>query len=824
VNDTKQELHKYCIAENKFTENTTFADVGSSSAKEVATGTGTFSSVQETVSSMVRELGVPYSFTREDFGFEQFFKRPIQCDSFTWQHSLAQNSIALVDVLHSYFGAGAVVAKLANFVGLHGEMVIRLVHNGSPFQMGLLAIAPIILPGVDITHARPGGYNTNWGYAHLGQIISNPFCVKLTPGVSNEIEITIPFMQFASYYDKAATGIVQLAFCVIVPVTNIDYSTTTDVNVNTYVYFRNAKPVKPSIAQSERDPTATNRLQSTGLSEAIRGAGRTLSMYANSLTAAIELGANVANAMGFSKPSMGEPANMVFNRYVSNPAFNGLDQSNRMVNDVNQSVGVSAAALGFGADDDSEFKKIAKVYGIVQDWTWNTTDGAHHMVGSSTVDPLLRWTISSTPGARSFIPTPMAYCAIPFEAWHGNITFCVEVVCTPFHKGSLRLFYDPAATSAPTSGQYSESVPYVIIDVAGPRCYEFRCDWFNASPIAFLTTSQTDFTSGTPLGYFGVSVESPLIITNAGTSAPVHVILYAKCDNLRLFSPNVNLSELAFVSSNAQSAVVMDDKLIGSIFGEEVTNFRQLAKKSSVNAFYQVTGGTAQKYSNLVAVLPNFPIAPNILQGSPPVATVINPVAGATNTNYMNFLCTYVGYAAIAFYARRGGTRVKAFAAMYLDAGPRFECVMKPTIYLDRIDGDSLYFAQQAGVQSVTLKYLPMKAFRTGLTLQPLTTVSSSSEPVFEFEIPSRTVNTFMDARNQTGSYVAQVQASHIMILPYASSDGTTTGTPPTVAYEYSAADDFSVNMFMGSPYFLFLSCIRRKVCLLRLRGESPLR
>jgi hypothetical protein len=61
------------------------------------------------------------------------------------------------------------------------------------------------------------------------------------------------------------------------------------------------------------------------------------------------------------------------------------------------------------------------------------------------VTPLLYKLIPDYTVTKALYPTALAYASFPFRYWRGSLKFRFEVVCSKFHRGRLRLLYDPKA-------------------------------------------------------------------------------------------------------------------------------------------------------------------------------------------------------------------------------------------------------------------------------------------------------------------------------------------------------------------------------------------
>jgi len=72
--------------------------------------------------------------------------------------------------------------------------------------------------------------------------------------------------------------------------------------------------------------------------------------------------------------------------------------------------------------------------------------------------------------------TPMAYVAKAFKDWRGSIIFRFHIVCSKYHKGKLRISFDPSGYAAQNIGNTTITANVVhtaIVDIGETRNVEF---------------------------------------------------------------------------------------------------------------------------------------------------------------------------------------------------------------------------------------------------------------------------------------------------------------------------------------------------------------
>jgi hypothetical protein len=211
----------------------------------------------------------------------------------------------------------------------------------------------------------------------------------------------------------------------------------------------------------------------------------------------------------------------------------------------------------------------------------------------------------------------MSYLSALFTHWRGDIIFEFEVVCTKFHKGRLKITWDPLGSQA-TVPLAENSVFTTILDIGETNKASFRVPFHQAYSFLRLRGLDTDnWTVGNSLavndqfdnGMFIVSVLTPLMSPVSPQNVGV-LISVRGAENLEFANPKHNLANSSAVPPSffaVQSADELDmsgtDVTFGDSgdrhpnrydlnFGERIVSLRALLHRQSL---YDVSapGGSA---------------------------------------------------------------------------------------------------------------------------------------------------------------------------------------------------------------------------------------
>jgi len=119
--------------------------------------------------------------------------------------------------------------------------------------------------------------------------------------------------------------------------------------------------------------------------------------------------------------------------------------------------------------------------------TWSTSDASDKILFSANVNPF-QFDNDNAANSKLYM-TPMGWIASLFEHWRGDIIFRFKVIASPFHKGRLRISFDPsgyAGLNLLNSTTTSNVVFTEIVDLGDNMDVEFRVPYQQAT--AFLVT------------------------------------------------------------------------------------------------------------------------------------------------------------------------------------------------------------------------------------------------------------------------------------------------------------------------------------------------
>jgi hypothetical protein len=266
--------------------------------------------------------------------------------------------------------------------------------------------------------------------------------------------------------------------------------------------------------------------------------------FAKATQMAASAASNVASIFGYSRPAVlqdVEPYRPTFMGNMSNT--NVPDSVVKLTLDAKQELTVDPRTFGLGDKDEMTIKSIACRESYLTSFAWAKTAAPESLLWNSEVSPVL-WNELSGPPDEVHMPA-CCFAALPFRYWRGSMKFRFQVVASAFHKGRLKITYDP---SYPLTNEYNTNYTH-IVDLAKERDFTLEVGWgHEKSMIGHRALSDGIFWGTSPLGadpldlangIISVYVVNDLTTPNSTANNDVAVNVYVSAgDNFEVFDPD----------------------------------------------------------------------------------------------------------------------------------------------------------------------------------------------------------------------------------------------------------------------------------------------
>lgn len=603
----------------------------------------TFQSSEEVILSFADEakgevgnIGSGIDSTRntsvfKDAAISHFLERPVLISTSTWTENANINLVC--KPFYEFFNDPHIKNKITNYSLLRCNLKIKVMINASPFYYGLAKAVwkPLIRYNPD-TYVEVSGQD-GWKVPY-SQIPGFYIHVEKNEGG----EMTLPFfypknwLSATSKKDMEEIGTLNIRS--FTPLRNANSVSSSDVTIQIYAWAENIELSGPTISEALQagDEYTTNGPVS-GPASAVASAAGALSKipilkpYAKATEMVSSSLADVARYFGFTNV-----ANLQSEVPQHPGAFLGMASTNLMtpyesltIDDKNE-LSIDPRIAGIRPTDELMISNFCSRESWIWQSNWSSSQSADTLLFVSRVLPEL---IRNEGGSVYRQATPMAHINRMFNYWRGDIKFRFKFICSKYHRGRIRITYDPDA-SLHTYAVTSTTSVTRIVDIAEESDVEITVPYMQA--LSFLSTMagkpsfEQNMNGGTAAvtrdanfdnGQISVRVftkqTSPVadadIIMQVFVSAP-DIEFAGPCEVPKdySFEKLQSGSERSVVSTNVDN---QDSHMYQVHFGERIMSLRQLFRRKNFYCTAQLQSSTDLNDTSMTLnslTLPRLPV------------------------------------------------------------------------------------------------------------------------------------------------------------------------------------------------------------------------
>jgi len=385
------------------------------------------------------------------------------------------------------------------------------------------------------------------------------------------------------------------------------------INISIYVWASDVKLSGASLClQAATNDEYSDRPVST-ISSSVAAAAGALStipiigpyMRATSMVATAI--SKVAHWFGFTNPPVIEPVRAIINKPCINIASPEIPtQIEKISMDPKNELSIDPALVGCQSEDQMHFKSIQDRNVYFNKCTWLPSDTYDTALFSALVSPVNYFNTLGTSASTitRYITTQMtpgAMIAQNFEYWRGDIKYTFKIAASAFHRGRVRILYDPNGPSA-VSPYSVPRVHQAIWDISESDTFEFvvpfmaptawlECDTLPCTGSSTQTTSTARsaapvmaYSSKFNNGYIQLSVLNELTSAAGGT---VTISAFINTANVEFASPKcmtvptMNGEMLLYVPQSASTTIPSThDDMTYNTMGESVCSVRSIIHRA----------------------------------------------------------------------------------------------------------------------------------------------------------------------------------------------------------------------------------------------------
>jgi hypothetical protein len=524
-----------------------------------------------------------------DADLQNFFSRPIKVESYSW--GVGQNIFEQFNPWQLFFENKRVINRISNYNLLRCKLKVKFVINGNGFYYGRAIASYTPLQNLDVftkdraffiqdvvaASQRPHIYLDPT--TSQGGTLTLPFCWY-------ENALRIPSQEWRDMGDIHIHGMQLLKHA---------NEGTDPISISIFVW---AEEVSLSIPTANEPGALAPQLgeifhaqagdeygngpisKPAGTLAKVAGALESIppiAPFAKATQIAASAVSNVASMFGYSRPVDLADIKPYKPTYMGNMANTNVpDTSTKLSLDAKQELTIDPRTFGLGGSDEMTIKSIAMRESYLTTFNWPVSSVSEQILWNTEVSPVL-W--NELPGPPDELHFPACcFATLPFKYWRGTIKFRFQIVASAFHKGRMKISYDP---SFPLSNEYNTNYIH-IIDLAKERDFTVAVGWgqerslvthrhpgVNAVPwsIAPLTSDPGLAANG----ILSVHVVNKLTVPNSTANNDIRINVFVSAgDDFEVFVPDSEDIE-DFVYFAPQTEPEEFDSQVGEIYDSELS-------------------------------------------------------------------------------------------------------------------------------------------------------------------------------------------------------------------------------------------------------------
>jgi len=627
----------------------------------------------------------------------KFLSRPTLIDSRTWATSDVNGALgSAIDPWFLFLNNTVIKNKLHNYAFLRAKLCLKVIVNATPFHFGLLRAS--YEPNVNSANSgdRTSKIRTN-------PVSPNPYIIPYSqlpgmwiyPASNSGGELYVPFFRHSNWLPltsaAAAKTMGSLNYYIASPLGIASTSGSTSLTIETFAWMDEIElsgSTSELILQAKDEyvgmvsKPASAVASAMSMLETVPIIGR----FARATGIGASAVASIAHIFGYSNTPLVVDVQPFVPMSAPHMATSEISLPyQKLTLDPKQELSIDPTLHGIAPTDELVISQIVSKKSALVVTGWSTSDNVGTVLFNSRVTPNLFGLININDGssvlkARRVYHTPLSYLAALFASWRGDIIFEFDVLCTKFHKGRLKISWDPVGTSG-TVVPAENSVYTTILDVGQNNKASIRVPYHQA--LAWLKTrgiSSDNWTPGSSLSY-GEGLDNGLLILSVLTPlmSPVSpqnigvLVSVRAADNFEFANPRSHLGESDFSSTPhpsffaVQSAdyVCTEPEMIvfgdqgqqhperyALNFGEAIVSLRALLHRMSL---YDVSVSPISSATKAFWFRKSYARLPPMFGYDPNGLSTANKILAASGTAPFNYTPTHpITYVAMLFGSFRG--------------------------------------------------------------------------------------------------------------------------------------------------------------------------
>jgi len=574
------------------------------------------------------ELDIPHpvDYTKGDSSqnvtLSNFLSRPVKIHTQNW--TVGSGFSPITDNFrpwHLFFNNAAIKRKLDNYYLLRCNLHLEVIINASPFYYG-----GAILSYEPLTNFNPAPVRLGAAGQELVLFSQRPH-VNIYPQTNQGGSMTLPFLYYKEYLDATnSQDLIDMGECVFASYTdllNANGAVGTDVTIQIYAWATDVELAGPTVKlavqsgdkkknkpkhvphrdEYHHEGTISRPASAIARATGMLGEIPVIGPFMTATSYAADAVSNIASLFGFTDVPVIDDVHQFKNQPFPQLAATDIGiPIEKATLDCKNELSIDPRICGVDLGDELLISNIVTRESFLANATWQASQTEDTLLFNAEVGPTMK-EVESVSGAVVLYNTPMSYVSTMFHYWRGDITFRIKFVASQYHRGRVKISWDPIGDIANTAESTSE-VYTKIVDISETTDVTFVVPY--TQDTAYLPINQTvterDFSTSaafSPGAGYNNGILTMRVLTQQTSpvaSADIHCLVFvAGCENLEFADPadlNTRLSPYAVQSGNfaydqtdmqyiGVAASKADDNINLTYMGETVKSLRTLFRRTS---------------------------------------------------------------------------------------------------------------------------------------------------------------------------------------------------------------------------------------------------
>lgn len=211
-----------------------------------------------------------------------------------------------------------------------------------------------------------------------------------------------------------------------------------------------------------------------------------LGMWATAVAAVSGAMGTLAEKLGYCKPNTLETLRPYIQKNGDFAAGEGLDSAIKTQVIPSEYVSDIFAQLG-GGSEQMTMLDIAGTPSLLGMFTWDGNNFPDDRLFVAPVNPSATTVVQQTQSNR-ICSTVLHWATRPFQMWRGSLRYDVQITCSNFHSGRLRVSFQPKNSGVVSGFDYQNTINR-IVDIQTETDFSFTIPYVNDKPWSFVNRS-----------------------------------------------------------------------------------------------------------------------------------------------------------------------------------------------------------------------------------------------------------------------------------------------------------------------------------------------